>query len=176
MINKYLIENNTLVRLESYDLTQNIKQFDITNVIVPKLMDINKYLKEQINEDKNVNFFDLNDKKNIVIFRLKVKEIGSQDFILFDLDHFDFIGSFSETFENQPCYESTDMYSSCGQRKYRSSFYKYPRHFSQETFIQKNRHDLEHDFEIQQQSSIQQLYRHSHYIFASKKGQSKRIL
>eukprot|EP00347_Sterkiella_histriomuscorum_P001412 403372132 len=95
MINQYLILNNTLVWQKSYNLTQNIKQLDITNVIFPKLMDINDQLKKEIYQDSNLNFFYLNDEKNIVIFRLKRQEIGSQDFIIFDLDQFDFIGSFS---------------------------------------------------------------------------------
>eukprot|EP00347_Sterkiella_histriomuscorum_P008970 403343034 len=95
VINKYLIKNNTLQKLESYNLTQNIKQFDITNLIFPKLMDINDLLKKEINLDSNVDFFYLNNEKNIVIFRLKIYDIGSQDFIIFNLETFDFVGSFS---------------------------------------------------------------------------------
>eukprot|EP00347_Sterkiella_histriomuscorum_P000920 403374018 len=95
MIKKYSIKNNTLKWIESYNLTQNIKQFDITNKIFPKLMDINEQSKKEINQDSSVNTFYLNDEKNIVIFRLKFFEIGFQDFIIFDLDHFEFIGSFS---------------------------------------------------------------------------------
>eukprot|EP00347_Sterkiella_histriomuscorum_P019350 403341975 len=95
MINKYQIQNNTLIKENSFNLTKNLKQFDINNLILPKLMDINDELKKKINSDYKVNIFYMDELKNIVIFRLKFDDIGSLDYIIFDLDKFQFIGSFS---------------------------------------------------------------------------------
>eukprot|EP00347_Sterkiella_histriomuscorum_P014018 403362477 len=102
VINKYQIQCETLIKSESYNLTQHFKQFDINNEILPRLISLDDQLIDAINDDQSINFFYLNENKNIVIFRLKIKEIGSQDYLMFQLDTFKFIGSFSV---NKPLFQ-----------------------------------------------------------------------
>eukprot|EP00347_Sterkiella_histriomuscorum_P018376 403345736 len=96
MINKYKIEKNTLIKKSSYDLTQHVKQFDINNEIIPIKSDINDKRKLEINRDLFNVFYYQNELKNIIIFKLPFQSVNDcYDYIVFHLDNFQFIGSFS---------------------------------------------------------------------------------
>eukprot|EP00347_Sterkiella_histriomuscorum_P003541 403363900 len=103
MINKYKIEKNTLIKKSSYDLTQHVKQFDINNEIIPIKSDINDKRKLEINRDLFNVFYYQNELKNIIIFKLPFQSVNDcYDYIVFHLDNFQFIGSFSV---NKPLYQ-----------------------------------------------------------------------
>eukprot|EP00347_Sterkiella_histriomuscorum_P023097 403335961 len=119
MINKYEIQNNVLVKKDSFNLTQHVKQFDINNVILPYLLDLNEDRKREISVDQSNRFYYLNEIKNIVIFRLTFQDAGVYDYIVFHLDKFRFIGSFSV---NKPLFQMNyDIFCADGNQVYRTS-------------------------------------------------------